>query len=500
MGPTARASGILLHPTSLPGRHGIGDLGAGARAFVDFLQRSGATFWQILPLVPPGPGGSPYSSRSSLAMNTYLIDLDALVRAGLLTQDDVAAPDVSADTLTPEVVRAVKDPALFKASRRLAADPSHPLHAERERFVSDNPWVADYALYEALRRKNGELAFWDWPAGERDRDEATLGAAREELSELVYDLITQQALVEMQWRELRALCAQAGVRVIGDVPLYVDADSADVWSNREVFQLDEAGRPTALSGAPPDPFSEVGQLWGNPLYDWEQQRRTGHGFCVSRLRRALTLADVVRIDHFRGLSRYWDVPVGAEDARAGQWRDGPGRALFDDLERALGALPIIAEDLGLLDDDVHALRRDVGLPGMKVLQFAFGEDADNPYLPHHHSEDSVVYTGTHDNDTTLGWWLASGERTRDHVRRYFAIDGNDVVWDMIRAAYASVARWCVVPMQDVLALDGGARMNKPGLAEGNWGWRVRVDAFNDGLASRLRSLATLYGRLPGATG
>jgi 4-alpha-glucanotransferase len=489
-----REAGILLHPTSLPGRHGIGDLGAGARAFVDLLQRSGMSMWQILPLVPPGPGGSPYSSRSSLAMNTYLIDLQGLVEDGLLTADDVTAPEGSPDLVDPDKVAAVKGPALFKAARCLAQSPEHPLHVARERYVANNAWVGDYALYEALRRHNRALPFWDWPVGERDRESDTLAAARESLSELVYDLITLQMLVERQWSALREVCGRAGVRLIGDVPLYVDADSADVWCHREVFQLDDRGRPTGLSGAPPDPFTDLGQLWGNPLYDWPAQRKVGHPFFVERLRRSLSLADIVRIDHFRGLSQYWHVPVGAEDARSGEWRPGPGRALFDDLRAELGDLPIIAEDLGLLDDDVHLLRQEVGLPGMKVLQFAFGEDGSNPFLPHNHTEDSVVYTGTHDNDTTLGWWTALDPRTRDHVRRYLAIDGNDVVWDLIRTAFASVARWCVVPMQDVLALDGGARMNTPGLAEGNWRWRVRAEAFNDDVAGRLKTLATLYGR------
>jgi len=494
MNTTVREAGILLHPTSLPGRHGTGDLGAGARAFVDFLQRSGVSMWQILPLVPPGPGASPYSSPSAMAGNVTLIELDGLVRDGLLSPDDVVDPGCSPDAIDFAVVEGFKQAALHKAARALVSADNHPLREQREQFARDNAWAANWALFRAIRQRE-DRPFWEWPDALRDRDPDELQRAREALHDDVEDTISLQFLFDRQWRALRDVCRGAGVRVIGDVPLYVDADSADVWTHREVFQLDPSGRPTALSGAPPDPFSDVGQLWGNPLYDWEQQRQTGHAFWIERLRRTLDLVDVVRIDHFRGLSQYWEVPQGAPDARSGRWRPGPGKRLFDDLEGALGTLPLIAEDLGLLDDDVHELRRAVGLPGMKVLQFAFGDGPDNPYLPHHHSEDSVAYTGTHDNDTTVGWWNASPQHVRDHVRRYLATSGEDIAFELVRTAFASVARWAVVPMQDLLGLDGGSRMNKPGLAEGNWAWRVRAAAFNDQVAGRLREMLTLYGRV-----
>lgn len=489
-----RSAGILLHPTSLPGRHGIGDLGDGARAFVDFLKRAGLSLWQTLPLVPAGPGGSPYSSMSALAGNELLIDLDELVREGLLTADDARGPEADPDAVDPVVVNGFKRAALYKAARTLAHDERHPLHEERARFLEDNPWVADFALFVAIKRRANGAPFWEWEPALRDRDEDALAAAREQLAQEIDDVITLQALFDRQWRALRALSAEAGIRLIGDVPLYVDADSADVWAHRSSFQLDAEGRPAALAGAPPDYFSELGQLWGNPIYDWAELARTGHAFWIERMRRMLQQADIIRIDHFRGLSAYWHVPPGAPDARPGRWVKGPGRRLFDDLEAALGPLPLIAEDLGLIDDDVRALKAELGLPGMHVLQFAFGDDALNPYLPHNHVENAAVYTGTHDNDTTLGWWRAAPAHVKDHVRRYLSTAAHDIVWDLIRVAFQSPSRMAIVPMQDVLCLDTGARMNTPGRAEGNWGWRVRGQAFNDEVAGRLRSLALMYDR------
>lgn len=489
-----RSAGILLHPTSLPGRHGMGDLGAGARAFVSFLKSAGLSLWQTLPLVPAGPGGSPYSSASSLAGNELLIDLDELVREGLLSADDVRARDTSPDAVDVELVNGFKRSALYKAARTLAESPRHPFHEERHKFREYNPWVEDYALFMAIKRRAHGAPFWEWEPELRDRHEAALNDAREHLAQEIADVITMQALFDRQWRSLKAMASEAGVRLIGDVPLYVDADSADVWVHRRSFQVDAEGRPAALSGAPPDYFSEVGQLWGNPIYDWAEMAKNGHAFWVERMRRMLQQADIIRIDHFRGLSAYWDVPPGSQDARPGRWVKGPGRRLFDDLEAALGPLPLIAEDLGLIDDDVRELKASLGLPGMHVLHFAFGDDALNPYLPHNHHENAAVYTGTHDNDTTVGWWQAAPAHVKDHVRRYLGIDGNDIAWDLMRTAFQSTSRMAVVPMQDVLSLDSGARMNTPGRAHGNWGWRVRVEAFNDHLAGRLRSLSVMYDR------
>ncbi|MFZ9887373.1 MAG: 4-alpha-glucanotransferase [Myxococcota bacterium] len=494
MTSTPRTAGILLHPTSLPGRHGIGDLGNGARSFIEFLRRSGLGLWQILPLVPAGPCESPYSSCSALAGNELLIDLDQLVEAGLLSAADAQGPTAALDAVDVEVVNGFKREALRTAARNLRQKPHHPFHGTRARFLEENPWVSDFALFMAIKGHVGGVPFWDWEPALRDRDPSALRAVAQELGNEIDDVITLQAIFDVQWRAIRAHATEAGVRIIGDVPLYVDADSADVWMSRASFQLDAEGHPAALAGAPPDYFSETGQLWGNPIYDWAELAKTGHGFWVQRMRRMMQQADLIRIDHFRGLSAYWDTPPGSQDARAGRWVKGPGRRLFEDLEAALGPLPLIAEDLGLIDDDVRALKASLGLPGMHVLQFAFGDDNQNLYLPHNHDENAVVYTGTHDNDTTLGWWQNAPAHVREHARRYLGIDGQNIAWQLTRAAFASVSRMAIVPMQDVLSLDGRCRMNTPGLAKGNWGWRVRIDAFNDDVAGRLRTLAQMYDR------
>ena len=490
-----RSAGVLLHPTSLPGPFGIGDLGAGARAFVDWLALGKMTVWQVLPLVPPGAGNSPYSSSSAFAGNPWLLDPLALAAQGLLDEADIEQRDFDDDRVDFARVPQHKTRLAEKAARRLVQDRAHPLHARVEATKRDAHWAHEYALYAALKARHESKPWWEWDAPLAARDAGALRAAEVALGDSVDVVVAQQVLFEEQWRALRAYAHARGVRVVGDIPIYVDLDSADVWANREQFLLDAKGRPRAVAGVPPDAFSEKGQLWGNPLYDWPKMAKDGHRFFVDRVRRVLSLTDVVRIDHFRAFAAYWEVPAGAPDARGGRWVKGPGQALFDDLRKALGDLPIIAEDLGLIDDEVLALKASAGLPGMKVLQFAFGDQADNFYLPHNHEPNSVVYTGTHDNDTTLGWWKSAPDHVKDHVRRYLARDGADVVWDFVRTAFASVAHTAIVPMQDVLSLDSDARMNMPGQGEGNWGWRVRADAFDPHLAGRLRDLAVLYGRV-----
>lgn len=493
-----RSAGLLLHPTSLPGPYGIGDLGKSARDFVDFLAYSHLGLWQILPLVPPGAGASPYSSPSAFAGNTLLIDLAELVDDGVLRADELPTLRGEPDRMDLNVARQAKWPALDKAARRVLAcqpgEPAYVLLQELEAFMASQDWVADYALFVALKRKFQDLPFWEWDPSLRDRDEHALARARQELDEEIRIAACQQLFFERQWQALRRYANQHGVLLIGDVPLYVDADSVDVWAHRESFYVDETGRRQVLAGVPPDPFSDVGQLWGNPIYNWPYLRQHGHSFWVERMRRAFSQTDIVRIDHFRGLVAYWEVPVGAEDARAGKWVPGPGRALFDDLERALGPLPLIAEDLGVITPDVDALREELGLPGMKILQFAFGEASDNPYLPHQHEPNMAVYTGTHDTNTIVGWWNDASPKVQDHVRRYFAFDGKHIATEMIRAAFGSVASLAIIPLQDVLGLDATARMNIPGLAEGNWGWRVRPSVFQKDIAGRLRELAWMYGR------
>ncbi len=493
-----RSAGVLLHPTSLPSPHGIGDVGAGARAFVDWLAHAGCQRWQILPLVPVGESWSPYASLSALAGNPLLIDLDNLVVRGLLTKEEVE-PKIAFNRDNVDWARV---PA-FKQSRiDTACDRFGQTKAGQEtlaRYRHEQPWVDDDALFIAIRNAHQGKAWWQWEEGLQERAPAAIAKARNDLRTQIERRVLEQALFEEQWQGLRTYARSKGVSVIGDAPIYVADDSADVWAHRQFFELDDEGQPTHVAGCPPDAFSETGQWWGSPLYRWDKMKADGHKWWIERIRRNLALTDVVRIDHFRGFAGYWSIPKKAKDARSGSWREGPGQALFDDVQKALGPnLPIIAEDLGVITDDVIALRDRVGLPGMKILQFAFGAGHDNAYLPHHHVENCVVYTGTHDNDTTLGWWKNEADHVRDHVRHYLGRDGSDVVWDFIRLALLSVAHTAVVPFQDVLTLDSGARLNTPGLATGNWSWRVRLDAFHPNLSMRLRGLVELGYRLPHA--
>ena len=494
--PLHRAAGVLLHPTSLPGPHGVGDLGAGAHRFIDWLAEAAVSLWQILPLVPPGPGESPYATLAALAGNPWLVDLASLAADGLLTPADLAADDFPPDHVDAVAMKAFKGPLLARAADALLDGANPELAKALAAFRTLHPWVDDTAAFIALKADHQGQPWWSWEPGLRDRDPAALAAAHARLAREIDREATLQFLFDHQWQSLREYARDRGVTIIGDVPIYVDRDSVDVWANRDQFRLDATGQPLAVAGVPPDFFSDLGQLWGNPLYDWERMAADGHAWWVRRLRRARELTDYVRLDHFRGFAAFWEVPADARDARSGRWVEGPGMALFDDLRAALGELPLIAEDLGVIDDAVIALRDGLGLPGMRVLQFAFGESPDHPFLPHNYEAHAVAYTATHDNNTTMGWWQETSSAIRDHVRRYLAVSGQDVVWDMIRATFASVAAMAVVPLQDVLCLDGRSRMNAPGTTDGNWGWRVRMQAFNAPLAARLRGISTLYGRAP----
>lgn len=488
-----RRTGILLHPTSLPGRFGTGDIGAVARHFIDWCQAHTVTLWQVLPLVPPGPGFSPYSTPSAFAGSPWLLDLEDLRDRGFLSQEDLdEAPVFDEDNVEPERMIAFRRPCIEKAVAAALEDAQE--HARVVAFMEANSWAREHARFFAIRAEHHEAGWTTWPTALKNREPQALADADKRLQKEILSLAMVQLWFDDQWKRLRSYANERGVKIIGDVPIYVDHDSVEVWANRDAFQLDGEGHPVAISGVPPDPFSATGQLWGNPLYDWDAQAKNGFRFWVERMRRCLALHDVVRIDHFRGLSAYWEVPAGADDARSGGWKPGPGRALFDALKEELGELPIIAEDLGIIDAPVEALRDGVGLPGMKVLQFAFGEDAENAYLPHHHVPWSVVYTGTHDTPTLLEFWKETSDVVRDHVRRYFGVDGHDAVWDLNRAALQSCAMWAVLPLQDLFALDADARMNRPGLSEGNWTWRVRSGAFTSDAAKRLQSLSLLYGR------
>lgn len=493
--PPLRHAGILLHPTSLPGPGGVGDLGDAAESFVDWLAAAGQTRWQILPLGPTGMGNSPYSAFSAFAGNPDLVSLDRLVSDGLLSPGDLRAAAESRDA---DATRKLRDSALRLAAERFFAGQGQQLRPTFDAFRREQAgWLDDFCLFMAIRVEQGQTGWIDWPAPLRLREPAALAAARERLAAEIDAVAFAQFAFDRQWAALRRYANQRGVLIFGDIPIFVAYDSADVWANRAQFQLDSGGRRTQVAGVPPDYFSATGQLWGNPLYDWERMRENGFRWWIERFRAVYRLVDIARIDHFRGFAAYWSIPATAPTAIEGAWRPGPGIALFDAVRQALApddALPIVAEDLGLITPDVDALRHAAGFPGMSVLQFAFGSGADNLYLPHNLPRDTVVYSGTHDNDTTIGWYLTADERARDHVRRYLGVSGDEIAWDLIRAAWRSVAETAIVPLQDVLSLGSEARMNVPGRAEGNWGWQMAPDALDPDLAVQLRNLTVLYGR------
>lgn len=481
-----RSAGILLHPTSLPGPHPSGELGPEALRFVGFLREAGQRLWQVLPLNPTDAGGSPYSSCSAFAGNPLLASTEQLVEEGLIEASPPAAPAPRVDYRR---ALAVKGRLLREAYSRWDPD------EDFERFCAEHGfWLEDYALFAALKKRLRKP--WNrWPEDLARREPGSLRRARRELGEEVGFHRFAQYRFFRDWGRVRRAAAEAGVRIVGDLPIFVSYDSADVWANRELFLLDRSGSPTAVAGVPPDYFSETGQLWGNPLYDWERMRREGYRWWVERVRAALALYDALRLDHFRGFAAFWAVPAGESTAAAGRWVEGPGEGLFEALRRRLGDLPFVAEDLGEITPDVIRLRERLGLPGMKVLQFAFGGGPENAFLPHNWRDAGwVAYTGTHDNDTTAGWWLSASDRERSFARRYLGREYVGV-WDLIRLAYASVAGWTIIPMQDVLGLGSGSRMNTPGTSEGNWSWRMGPQALLPDLARSLRELAETYGRI-----
>ncbi len=492
-----RSSGVLLHPTSLPGPHGIGDAGSAAHRFVDWLASAGQSLWQVLPLGPTGFGDSPYQCFSAFAGNPLLVSPEALVADDLLSKHDLdGAPRLPPEHVDFGPVIGWKRELLARAAGRFAAGAGlRNLRTEFERWRSEHAaWLEDVALFLALKDAHGGAPWVEWEAPLRRREAAALSSARARLGEAVSAHAFAQWAFFRQWGQLRAYAALRGIALVGDAPIFVAHDSADVWANPSLFQLGDDGRPTAVAGVPPDYFSETGQLWGNPLYRWEEMAGDGYAWWLARLRAIFALVDRVRLDHFIGFTRCWSVPAGAPDARAGAFEPGPGAALFRALERGLGRLPILAEDLGVLTPEVEALRDEFAFPGMKVLQFAFDSDADNVFLPHHHVPNSVVYTGTHDNDTTAGWWASASEAERHHARTYLASPMREPAWDLLRACMASVADTCIVPAQDLLQLGGGARMNFPGRPAGNWSWRAAPGSLDAPLAGRLRALTGLYGR------
>jgi 4-alpha-glucanotransferase len=493
--PFPRAAGVLLHLSSLPSPHGIGDVGAGARAFVDFLSACGAAWWQMLPVGETGPGYSPYSSTSSFAANPYFIDVDALTSDGLVPSAALTQMPSTADRVDWEVVLIHKQHLLQQAAKAFVQDAAGVRALVS--FVESSPWAIDHALFTLCSQLH-RGPWWQWPMPIRKRDRAALDELQREHASALRETVALQLLFAQQWTRLQTYAAARHVRLMGDMPIYVDGHSVDVWSAPHLFALDDDGAPQEVAGVPPDVFSATGQLWGNPLYRWPAHAADGHRFFVERLRQQLVRFDAVRIDHFRGFAGYYAIPAGSQDATTGTWQIGPGQALFDDVKKAFGPgpLPFIAEDLGVITPDVVSLRKDNDLPGMKILQFAFGGEENNDFLPHRFGKRCVVYTGTHDNDTTLGFYQGAEEHVRDHMRRYLARDGSDIAWDLIRAALSSVADTAIIPMQDLLSLDNGARMNIPGTSTGNWGWRVRIEAFHPDLAQRFRDLVILYDRTP----
>ena len=504
-----RASGILLHPTSLPGRFGIGDLGDEAYRFADFLDAGGQSLWQVLPLGPTGYGDSPYAGYSAFAGNALLISPERLSQAGLLGKRELTEIS-SGPSERVDFARAheIKDAVLGKAFGDYQRTTDTEFRAAFETFAEQNAsWLDDYALFRALKTAHDGAAWYEWEEPLVRRTPAALGRAGEELHDEIEAQKFYQFLFFKQWLDLKTYCNRHGVRMVGDVPIFVAHDSADVWTNPDQFKLNPDGTPIVVAGVPPDYFSKTGQYWGNPIFNWERMLSDGFKWWIERVRATLQMVDIARIDHFRGFAACWEIPGGDKTAERGRWVEAPGRELFTAIRNALGELPIIAEDLGVITPDVEKLRDDFGFPGMRILQFAFSSDPKNNDLPHNYHRNVVAYTGTHDNDTTVGWFNSvAGEGStrnakqikceREFCMKYLKTDGREIHWDFIRALFGSVANTAIVPMQDVLGLGTEARMNLPNSTSGNWLWRFRADALTDELAERLKDVSKLYGRTP----
>jgi 4-alpha-glucanotransferase len=498
-----RAAGVLLHPTSLPGFGGIGTLGPSAYAFVDALAAAGMRIWQVLPLGPTGYGDAPYSTLSAFAGNPYLIALEPLLKSGLLEATDLAPleslPETHVDFGRVVAQKMTVLRQAFEQSRDGRA--SSVLGARLDAFRAENAaWLDDFTLFMAIKHARGGAPWKDWEAPLRCREPAALMEARRTYAtEIGFHEFVQLEFFR-QWAELKAYVNALDLDIVGDIPIFVAHDSSDVWAHQELFQLDGAGNPTVVAGVPPDYFSPTGQLWGNPHYRWDVEAERGFRWWIDRFATLLKLVDVVRLDHFRGFAGAWEVPYGENTAVNGRWVPGPGAPLFMAIREALGDVSIIAEDLGVITPDVEKLRDDFGFPGMVILQFAFGTDASNPSLPHNLRSHTVAYTGTHDNDTTVGWYASVPKDERARVRAYLGTLGFDISWDLMRSAFASVAVLAVVPMQDVLRLGPSARMNLPGRAAGNWSWRFTEGSITDEHVRNLRSLAETYGRIAPSDG
>jgi 4-alpha-glucanotransferase len=493
-----RSSGILLHPTSLPGRFGIGDLGPAAYDFVGALARARVRWWQVLPLGPTGAGDSPYQSFSAFAGNTLLLSPEALARGGLVNTPDLDRTALPPGPVDYGSVLQRKRELLERAwSNFRDGAGAAEMRVAFEKFRQEQRgWLEDFALFLAIKQTQGGGSWQDWPQDLRLRDAAVLSAARRELQESIQVHAFGQFLFFRQWNALRAFARGKGVRFLGDLPIFVAFDSADVWTHPELFQLDAQARPRVVAGVPPDYFSATGQLWGNPHYDWPALRRTDYAWWINRVKATLAQVDLIRLDHFRGFVASWEVPAGSLTAETGRWAPGPAAEFFETLRKHLpaGPLPFIAEDLGVITPEVEGLRQQFGLPGMRILQFTFGDFAEERFLPHNFRRPTVVYTGTHDNDTTLGWYAQLDDTSRRDLRRYFPATQSNIAWDLIHAAWASVADIALTPLQDVLSLGTEARMNYPGKAEGNWRWRMREEDLTPRLLDQLADWNDVYRR------
>jgi 4-alpha-glucanotransferase len=497
-----RQAGILLHPSSLPGPHGIGDLGPEARRFANWLARAGVRIWQVLPLGPPGGPLShvPYLSWSALAGNPQLISLHDLHEAGLLERGELDGPAFPPERIDFTPVFAFKAERVRRAADRLLGSTGHPLRGALEEFRGRARWAEDTALFAALKTQHGGARWWTWPEPIRRREPAAVRAAQGALVAEIERRLVEQFLFEHQWQALRRHCRERGIHILGDVPIYLTHDSCDVWMHQDHFNLRPDGTARVVGGAPPDVFSPVGQRWGCPTYGWERMAGDGYAWWRARLSRALEHADFARLDHFRAFSAFWEIPAESKTAASGRWVAGPGMRFFETVRQHLGELPLCAEDLGTIDADVEALLAATGFPGMRILHYAFGGDRRNIHLPHNHVENCIVYPGNHDNDTTLGWWNALPPHERSNIQHYLGRHGDDIAWDVNRAALASVANVAVIQLQDVLAMGSEARMNdstsygRPLDQQRNWCWRFLPGALNESHASRLHHLCGIYGR------
>jgi 4-alpha-glucanotransferase len=503
-----RASGILLHPTSLPGDFGVGDFGSEAYKFIDFLEKARQAYWQILPLGPTGYGDSPYQSFSAFAGNTHLISPQKMVEDGFLTEDETnQKPDFTENRVDFGAVYEWKNRILPKAFERFQSMPNYDLRGDFDTFSRENAaWLDDYALYRAIKAAQNHRAWYEWDEPLRLRYENELNQAREALQTEIEAQKFYQFLFFRQWASLKKYANDKNIKIIGDVPIFVARDSADVWCNPHEFKLNEDGSPQVVAGVPPDYFSKTGQLWGNPIYDWERMRAEGFRWWIERVRFTLKTVDIIRVDHFRGFVGAWEVPGGDKTAENGSWSQVPGKDLFAALKNEFGELPMMAEDLGVITPEVEDLRDSFGFPGMRILQYAFGGDPKNRDLPHNYIQNCVAYTGTHDNDTTVGWFHSKAgagstrdasqiDRESEFCREYLKSDGSEIHWDFIRAVWASVADTAIAPMQDLLGLGNDARMNLPATDAGNWNWRFRKDDLTEEIAARLRRLTEIYGRI-----